>query len=163
MSKRLCKAKSARGTRPCKKAPILGGVVCDRHGGRAPQVKAKAQERIREALADLIDPERLLRACAAIAYFDPRLMYAEDGTILPVSKWPDEVAQAMSTYELVRKNVTAGDGVTDDVIKPRPHDKVKALEMLFKHKGMLTEKVELSGTVNIEGRLAAARARLKRG
>ena len=36
----------------CKKAAILGGVVCQTHGGGAPQVKKAARER----LNDLIDP-----------------------------------------------------------------------------------------------------------
>ncbi len=49
---RRCTAKSVRSGQRCKKAAILGGVVCQTHGGGAPQVKKAARER----LNDLIDP-----------------------------------------------------------------------------------------------------------
>lgn len=40
-----CKATNNRGER-CKRAPIPGGTVCRYHGGAAPQVKAKAEQRL---------------------------------------------------------------------------------------------------------------------
>ena len=40
----------------CKKAAILGGTVCQTHGGGAPQVKAKAERTIRAQLDALQDP-----------------------------------------------------------------------------------------------------------
>lgn len=56
---RRCSAKSTRTGQPCKLPPIKGGTVCATHGGAAPQVKRKAEERIAEARArflDLLDP-----------------------------------------------------------------------------------------------------------
>ena len=41
-----CTAHSPRTGQPCKRAPIRGGTVCATHGGSAPQVKAKAKERL---------------------------------------------------------------------------------------------------------------------
>jgi hypothetical protein len=49
---RRCTAVSARTGEPCKKWAIAGGTVCPTHGGRAPQVKQSAKER----LAELIEP-----------------------------------------------------------------------------------------------------------
>lgn len=46
-----CKAHRRAGTQ-CKNPAILGGTVCRYHGGSAPQVKAKAAER----LAALVNP-----------------------------------------------------------------------------------------------------------
>lgn len=39
------------GMRPCRRYPIRGGTVCTSHGGRAPQVKAKALRRLAEGEA----------------------------------------------------------------------------------------------------------------
>jgi hypothetical protein len=50
--RRCCTAHSTRTGERCKRAPINGGTVCHMHGGSAPQVKAKAADR----LAELIDP-----------------------------------------------------------------------------------------------------------
>lgn len=50
MEERRCTAKTRSGSR-CRNAPIPGGTVCRMHGGAAPQVKAKADERLR-ALQD---------------------------------------------------------------------------------------------------------------
>ena len=54
---------TAKGSRQrCKRRPIPGGTVCVKHGGGAPQVQAKAEERLRalihpaiSRLAQLID------------------------------------------------------------------------------------------------------------
>lgn len=58
-----CTATNRRGER-CGRSPILGGSVCWMHGGAAPQVQAKAMERLRtlqypaiERLAELIDQQ----------------------------------------------------------------------------------------------------------
>jgi len=48
---RRCTAKSTRSGERCKKPAILGGKVCQTHGGGAPQVKKAAAERLR-ALQD---------------------------------------------------------------------------------------------------------------
>ena len=42
---RRCHARRRNGL-PCKAWAILGGYVCRTHGGAAPQVRAKAQERL---------------------------------------------------------------------------------------------------------------------
>jgi hypothetical protein len=41
-----CRATSKGSGQPCRYPPIPGGFVCRFHGGGAPQVKAKAQERL---------------------------------------------------------------------------------------------------------------------
>ena len=57
-----CKAHSSRTGLPCRQNAILGGTVCVAHGGRAPQVKLKAEQRILKlvnpalaALKELVD------------------------------------------------------------------------------------------------------------
>ncbi|MBF4512281.1 hypothetical protein ITJ66_07235 [Plantibacter sp. VKM Ac-2885] len=46
--KTLCTARKRSG-QPCGNAPMLGSSVCRMHGGAAPQVKRRAQQRILEA------------------------------------------------------------------------------------------------------------------
>jgi hypothetical protein len=41
-----CTATGKRNGQPCKNPAIAGGTVCRMHGGSAPHVKAKAQERL---------------------------------------------------------------------------------------------------------------------
>ncbi|MCK9628495.1 MAG: hypothetical protein M0R37_07885 [Bacteroidales bacterium] len=53
MSQR-CTAHSSRTGAPCKHYAIKGGTVCRTHGGAAPQVKAKAEERIALAAQDAL-------------------------------------------------------------------------------------------------------------
>lgn len=43
---RRCTAKSSRSGHPCQRWAIAGGTVCPTHGGQAPQVKAKALDRL---------------------------------------------------------------------------------------------------------------------
>lgn len=49
---RRCAAKAKSTGQRCRRAPIWGGAVCPMHGGRAPQVKRRAHER----LMALVDP-----------------------------------------------------------------------------------------------------------
>lgn len=45
--KRTCSGHTSKG-KPCGRPPIHGGNVCPSHGGAAPQVRAKAEERVAE-------------------------------------------------------------------------------------------------------------------
>jgi hypothetical protein len=64
--RRQCTAKSKQSGQRCKRTPIPGASVCKFHGGGAPQVEAKAKER----LAALVDP--------AIARLEELLVSGED-------------------------------------------------------------------------------------
>jgi|SRR5581483_27318 len=59
-----CTAKSSMTGQPCQRWAIKGGNVCPTHGGRAPQVKAAAMDRIR-AGADQAAAELVRLACNA--------------------------------------------------------------------------------------------------
>lgn len=59
-SGRQCTATSKQSGERCKRAPIVGGFVCEMHGGKAPEVRKSARER----LLAMVDPalDALLRA-----------------------------------------------------------------------------------------------------
>jgi phage terminase small subunit len=120
--------------------------VCPLHGGSFPSVRAKANER----LADLIDPDRVLRQAAALAYSDVSDLYTEDFKLKPMRDWPPALRQAIKRIEPRLANVDPGDGASDQVLRLEMHDKIKPLEMLFKHLGLLTEKLEHSGAIEIK-------------
>ncbi len=113
------------------------------HGGAAPQVRAKAAER----LADLIDPDRALREAAKLAYADIRDLYDEQGRLKSVKDFPDSIAAAVTSVETIKGNLDQGDGQLDAVARVRLVDKVKPLEMLFKHMGLLEERLRIDAHV----------------
>ena len=152
---RRCKA-VRQGVR-CKKAAIRGGFVCATHGGAAPRVKRAAAQR----LADLIDPDRALREAARLAYSDIRELFDMQGNLRPITDWPPELAAAVGSVDLVKRNVAAGDGQTDSVLKVKLWDKPRNLELLFRHLGLLEDRMKVqveSGPVieRILGRLKRA-------
>jgi len=122
-------------------------------------VKAAAQKRIADMLADAIDPDRVLREAGRLAYSDIRQLFDDAGNFLPIKQWPDDIARAVASVEVVKKNVTTGDGKVDDVLKVRLWDKPGKLQDLMKHHGQLTERVELTGSTELLERLMSGRKR----
>lgn len=108
-------------------------------------MRAKANER----LADLIDPDRLLRTAAALAYADITQIYDEHYNLKPLKDWPSELRQAIRRIEPRLANVDPGDGAADKVLRLELYDKIKPLEMLFKNKGLLEERVTHSGEITL--------------
>jgi len=158
-----CKGHTTQEKRPCKNAKIKGGVVCPAHGGSAPQVKRKAKERIREYVAEMVDPDRVLQEAARLAFSDLRQCFDENGKVKDTKDWPDELAAAVSSTKSRRVNLDSADGHTDVVTELKVWDKPKNIELLMKHLGLLTEKVELKVEGDIVARLHEARKRLADG
>jgi phage terminase small subunit len=84
-----------------------------------------------------------------IGFQDVRKLFDEAGNLLPLHKLSDDAAVMVAGLEVIKKNAQAGDGIIDTVHKVKVVDPIKALEMLAKHYGLLTEKVEHSGGVSI--------------
>lgn len=141
-----CKAKSKRSQARCKASAIPGGFVCWKHGGASPNAQRGAAERI----ADLIDKDRVLRTAASLAYSDVTEIYDENYKLKPLRDWPLALRQAIKRIEPRMANLDPGDGAADAVLRLELHDKIKPLEMLFKHLGLLTERVEHSGGISVK-------------
>lgn len=161
--RRQCTAKSKQSGQRCKRRPIVGGFVCKIHGGGIPAVKAKAAQRVADMLADAIDPDRVLREAGRLAYSDIRELYDEQGKLLPIKSWPDDIARCVKSVEARQGNVDKGDGQMDEIVKVQLWDKTGKLQDLMKHHGQLSENVNLNVTLNIGQRLKAARKRLGGG
>ena len=61
--------------------------------------------------------------------------------------------------ELTKRNLTAGDGMQEDVVKVKLWDKPRALEMLAKHFALLTEVVDMRLDADLRARLDRGRQR----
>src|SRR5699024_166343 len=65
-----------------------------------------------------------------LALGDLRGLYDDDGQVLSVHEWPDDVAAMVSGIDVT----TASDGASS-VTKVRTWDKTKSLDMLMRHLG----------------------------
>jgi hypothetical protein len=140
-----CTARRTNGE-PCKHWAIRGGTVCYTHGGAAPQVKAAAKQR----LLDLIDQDRWREEISALALHKVPDIFDADGNMLPMKDWPEECKRAVSSVEVVKRNLTSGDGATDMILKVRFNSKSEALKMAGTNLGMLKETVAHEGGITVK-------------
>jgi phage terminase small subunit len=83
------------------------------------------------------------------------------GNLLHPTRMPREIRTAVSSIKVVKRNLVSGDGKQDEVYEVKFWDKVRALETLAKHFGLLIDKVEHTGSVDLVHRLQQARLRGK--
>lgn len=80
---------------------------------------------------------------------DVRQLFDAQGNVIPIHQLSDEAASLIAGFEVVKRNLTAGDGATDTILKIKLKDQSRYVEMAAKHFGLLTEKVEHSGGLDI--------------
>ena len=131
-------------------------------------------ERIQKRIAELME-ERNKRMRVSADYVLMRLVEIDqmdvldilndDMSIKPVSDWPKVWRQYLTGFELADMFEGRGDekelvGILKKIKWP---DKVKNLELIGKHVDVnaFKERLEVSGTVTIADRMAAARRRVK--
>ena len=119
----------------------------------AEAIKKAMQERNRRVE---ISQDRILEELARIAFGDLRdaVTWGKEGVKLKESaELTEDQAAAISE---VGETVTKEGGST----RIKRHDKVKAIELLMRHKGMLNDKLNLSGELNVSA-LGKGRERAK--
>lgn len=94
--------------------------------------------------------ERVIKELARVAFLDPRKLFDDDRNSLDISELDEDTAAAIAGVDVFEEYQGRGNdrefiGYTK---KYRWADKLRALEMLGKHLGMFTEKVNLSGSVD---------------
>jgi phage terminase small subunit len=99
-------------------------------------------------LADL-SAVRVLEELRRLGFSDLAVAFDDQGSLLPIRQVPIETRAALASVKVTKKNLTAGDGKTEDVVELRLWDKPRALESLAKHFGLLKENVAHSGEVRI--------------
>ena len=86
----------------------------------------------------MIDPIQILDELACIAYANTTLLYDDDGSLLPVQDWSDEMGPAVRSVR-ARVQLTA-DGALEEVWDVRLWDKQRALKLLGTHLGVFEQK-----------------------
>ena len=123
--------------------------------------KTHVAEAIRKAMAERnqrveISQDRILEELACIAFGDLR----------DLATWDEHGVKLKSSTELTDEQAAAISEIAETVTKDggnrkiKRHDKVKALELLMRHKGMLNDKLNLSGELNVSA-LEKGRERAK--
>ena len=123
--------------------------------------KTHVAEAIKKAMQERnqrveISQDRILEELARIAFGDLRdsVTWGKEGVKLKESaELTEDQAAAISE---VGETVTKEGGST----RIKRHDKVKAIELLMRHKGMLNDKLNLSGELNVSA-LGKGRERAK--
>ena len=135
--------------------------MCGSHGGRAPQVRRKALQRVVEMTVGQVLGE--LSHIGSSNMLDYMKIDASGEPVVDFSKLTREQAAAISEITVDDAGGGAGDGVRQRVkrVRLKLWDKLKGLELAGKHLKLFTEKIELSGDEELLDRLAAGRRRLE--
>ena len=107
-----------------------------------------------------ITADRVLEGLAAVAFGDLRTLFSDTGALISPSDLPDAAAKMLAGIEV--STVNRGEGDVEHVAKVKTNDRLKALELLGKHLGMFTDKLEVTGSVELVDRMAEARKRAGR-
>jgi len=109
--------------------------------------KAVVQSLIRERLTDSgVSSARTLRELARIAYSDLGECFNEDGSLKKITELPEHVRATVSSVKVLKRNISAGDGVVEDVHEIKLWDKLKALELCGKYHKLF----ETAGDTNVQ-------------
>lgn len=94
--------------------------------------------------------------------FDVRRLF-DKGRFKAIHELSEEEASCIAGFEVVKRNITAGDGKVDTVLKVKLIDRSKYVEMAAKHHRLLADVVELPGLDRLGDKIARARQRAAKG
>lgn len=120
---------------------------------------AQRQGEIAEKFA--LTAENVIAELAKIVRADMRKLFTEDGKLLPMAEWPEEIASAICSVEI--DELFAGRGNLREQVgftkKLKLWDKNSALTLAMRHLGMLIDRTEVTHRVDIADRIHQARKR----
>ncbi|WP_258306104.1 terminase small subunit [Enterobacter sp. CGMCC 5087] len=130
-------------------------------------------ERVQKRIAELME-ERNKRMRVSADYVLMRLVEIDqmdvldilndDGSLKPIREWPKIWRTTLSGFDLSSTIMSMNEDSIETILKKiKWPDKVKNLELIGKHVDVnaFKERLEVSGTVTIADRMAAARRRVK--
>jgi phage terminase small subunit len=126
---------------------------------KKPEIAALVQEgQAKRAMRTQVTVDRVLEEAARIAFVDIRDFYDDQGRLKDPKTWSEHQAAAVASIESFEEYT--GRGEDREAIgmarKIKLWDKRAQLETLFKHLGMLKERVEVSGKLTITRKVIRA-------
>lgn len=130
--------------------------------------KGKVAEELGKLRAKLlskleINAQRVLEGLAELAFFDPRKMFNEDGSMKRVTELDDMTVHALDGLHVEKLFKHFGKGQAEEVgtiTRVRLADRGLNLERLGRHFKLFTDKLEVSDATGIVARLKAGRERI---
>lgn len=108
--------------------------------------KTRVKQAIQDAIEDRqkrtqVTSDRVLHELANLGFSDIRGAFTDSGTLKRPEEWDDKTAAAISSIEVVTRNL--GEGEVEYIHKIKLWDKKGALELIGKHLKMFTDRVEI--------------------
>lgn len=104
---------------------------------RVEVAKAIAERRAELAETHGLTTDRILRECARIAFYDPRKLFKDDGSMKAVHELDDDTAAALASVEV--EEITAGETTIGLTRKVKSWDKNAAIDKAMKHLGLFEQ------------------------
>lgn len=115
---------------------LLGNKVIARAVGKALKERISRTE---------ITADKVLGELAKIAFYDPREMFNEDGSLKNVVDLPDGIAHCLSSVKVRTIPTKEGDPIVN--VEVNLCSKLGALELIAKHLGMLDERLKVESDI----------------
>lgn len=116
-----------------------------------PRVQRRIQELMQERQKRTeITANNVLKEIAKIGFCDLKEAFDENGDLKDVKDIPDNILAAISNVKIVTNPAKEGEDITYTK-ELKLWDKKGALELLGKHLGLFTEKIDLSGELTVIG------------
>lgn len=96
-----------------------------------------------------ITADKVLQEVAKIAFQDVRNLYRSDGALIPITELDDKCAASIAGVEVTSRSGGEVE-VTYVTSKIKLSDKHAALVTLARHFGLLSDKIQLYGTVGLK-------------
>lgn len=125
------------------------------------QELAKLQKTLLSKLE--ISAERVLQGLAELAFFDPRKMFNEDGSMKKVTELDDATVHALAGMDVEKLFKHFGKGQAEEIgtiTKIRLCDRGLNLERLGRHFKLFTDKIEVNDAQAIVRKLQEGRGRV---
>jgi hypothetical protein len=153
----ICAAVSCGGTLPewCALKGARFGIIAPWINGDPERLKAfSAATIMRGEWFEAV----IFKQLRDIAQVDIRGALNDDGSVKPVSEWPEDLAAAVSGMK--HSATTDKDGNAQENSEIKLLDKLRSLELLMKNRRMLSDRLEVSGKVSLESLVEASRSEI---